>query len=274
MASRRDQQRTDPVQPDLIPNRNGNTDLPKTRSSKLTKGLFITFEGGEGAGKTTQANRLANRMRDLGLDVHSTREPGGTELGERIRSLVKSESDIGTIAETLLFATARAQLINKVISPQLRRKSVVVVDRFIDSTVAYQGFGRGMDIDQINAINQTATGGILPDLTVLLDADPRKTLSRVEIEPSLFSQPRANGGPREGDRENERRFEQEPLSFHEKVRQGYQELAKGDSRWCVIRADQAQHRIADAIWKRVRPLLIERGVDAEPLTRKHGVRAE
>lgn len=248
--------------------------MSKNRTSRLTKGLFITFEGGEGAGKTTQATRLADRMAGIDLDVHSTREPGGTELGERVRSMVKGESDIGTIAETLLFAAARAQLVSKVIAPRLRRKSIVIVDRYVDSTVAYQGYGRGMDIDQINAINQTATGGLLPDLTVLLDADPRETLSRVDIAPSLFSQSAAKGTARNGDREDERKFEQEPITFHEKVRQGYQELAKNEDRWCVVRADQAQHRVADAIWKRVRPLLVERGVDVELLTRKQGAAAK
>lgn len=213
-------------------------------------------------------------MRDIGLVVENTREPGGTPLGEQIRSMVKGESDVSMVTETLLFAAARAQLVSKVITPRLRRKTIVVLDRFIDSTVAYQGFGRGMDIDQINAINQTATGGLLPDLTVLLDAHPEKTLSRVEISPSLFTEQAKSSAPRTGDRVDQRRFEQEPLSFHEKVREGYRELSKDGDRWCVVRADQAQHRIADAIWKRVRPLLIERGVDAELLTRKQGARAE
>lgn len=274
MASRRSQHRTTTVQPGLIPGENGRTKLSSGKTDRLKKGLFITFEGGEGAGKTTQANRLAARMIELGLDVYSTREPGGTDLGEQIRSIVKGESEVGTIAETLLFAAARAQLVGKVIRPRLRRKSIVIVDRFIDSTVAYQGYGRGMDIDQINTLNLTATGGILPDLTVLLDAEPQKTLSRVEVAPSLFQQPGNTATTRDGDREEERRFEREPLSFHEEVRHGYHELAKEGGRWCVIRADQAQHRVADAIWKRVRPLLIERGVDAELLTRKQGIRAK
>ncbi len=266
-------QSSTPVQPDLMSNGTAQAGAAPHQSFKLTKGLFITFEGGEGAGKTTQASRLANRLKELGLDAQLAREPGGTALGEQIRSIVKRDTRIGTAAETLLFVAARAQLVSELVKPRLRRKSIVIVDRFVDSTIAYQGYGRGMKMEHIATLNQIATGGLTPDLTVLLDADPNVTLSRVETTPTLIDDSTIKG-ERSGDRADERKFEREPLSFHEKVRQGYQELARDGKRWCVIRADQAQHRVADAIWKRVRPLLIERGADAEPLTRKQGVSSE
>lgn len=275
MTSRDPKKSKSPVQPGLIPHEAGRNAVSSNgRKHRLNSGLFITFEGGEGTGKTTQATRLASRIADLGIDVKIAREPGGTEVGEKIRSLVKGESNIGAAAETLLFAAARAQLVSEVIGPGLRRRSVVIVDRYVDSAIAYQGYGRGMDVDQIEVINRTATGGVLPELTVLLDADPAVTLARVDTTPSLLDEPDDGKAARAGDNVKERRFEQEPLSFHEKVRKGYRELAREGKRWCVVGADQAQHRVADAIWKRVRPLLIERGVDGSLLKRKQGVHAE
>lgn len=261
LTSSKDHPSTSPVQPDLIPD--NDTEM------KLSQGLLITFEGGEGSGKTTQATRLASRMEALGISVVHAREPGGTRLGEQIRSWVKRESDTDRIAEILLFAAARTQLITEIVAPALRKNSVVVLDRFIDSTVAYQGYGRGTDIEQVHRINEIASGGLVPDLTVLLDADPKVTLGRVGTAPDLFNNGK-KAAQRTGDRVDERRFEREPLSFHQKVRTGYLELAKDGDRWSVIKADQAQHRIADAIWKRVRPLLVERGVDEGLLVRKQG----
>ena len=208
------------------------------------------------------------------LDVLTAREPGVTRLGEQIRAWVKRESNTSVTAETMLFAAARAQLVHEILRPRLRRGSVVILDRFIDSTIAYQGYARGMSIEQIRTINQIATGGLMPDLTVFLDADPKTALARVEIAPSLFDKSVAGLSERRADHEDERRFENESLSFHQKVRQGYHELAKEGGRWCVVRADQAPHRVADAIWKRVRPLLIERGVDSELLVRKQGAQPE
>ncbi len=241
---------------------------------RLKKGLLITFEGGEGAGKTTQATRLATRLVALGLNVDTAREPGMTRLGEYIRTWVKRESDTSVIAETLLFAAARAQLVNDFLKPRLGRGSVIVLDRFIDSTIAYQGYGRGMSIEDIQTINGIATGGLVPDLTVFLDADPNTALGRVAMTRSLFDEAVAGPSKRRADHEDQRRFEDESISFHQKVRQGYHELAKEGGRWCVIGASQAPHRVADAIWKRVRPLLIERGVDAELLTRRQGEQLE
>ena len=238
------------------------------KETRLKKGLFITFEGGEGVGKTTQVARLVERIAAAGLDVKTAREPGATPLGEEIRAWVKGEASTSPTAELLLFAAARAQLVADFLKPSLSRGGVIVLDRYVDSTLAYQGYGRGLDIDQIREVNRIATGGLLPELTVLLDAEPSTGLSRVDAAPMLFEQSGSISKGKRLDPENERRFEREPITFHEKVRNGYRELAKEGGRWCVIRADQPAHRVADAIWKRVRPLLIERGVDEELLWRK------
>jgi dTMP kinase len=232
---------------------------------RLPKGLLITFEGGEGVGKTTQATRLARRLTKLGLDAQTAREPGGTSLGEYIRSWVKREEGTSTTAETLLFAAARAQLVDTLIRPALKRGSIVILDRFIDSTVAYQGYGRGMGIGKIKDLNDIATGGIVPDLTIFLDLDPKSALKRVDVAPSLFEQNVAGLSERRVDLETERRFERQPLRFHQKVTDGYRRLAKEGGRWCVIRADQPPHRIADAIWKRVRRLLADQGFNISEL---------
>ena len=265
-----DSKQVPPVQAGLPSSNSREHSKGSTWDGRLSAGLFITFEGGEGAGKTTQATRLAERIERLGLPVLHTREPGGTELGEQIRSVVKRDSKINTVAETLLFAAARAQLVSQVIRPRLRKKSIVILDRYVDSTLAYQGYGRGIDLEQIKSINRAATGGLMPNLTVLLDAEPSSMLDRVEVGPSLFDQSNGKKSSRQGDNADERKFEQEPISFHQKVRDGYHELSKEGGRWAVIRANQAQHRVADAIWKRVRPLLIERGVDPDLLVRKQG----
>lgn len=269
------QPQVEPLQPDLIPEEMiERVKTGQDSSMRLKTGLLITFEGGEGSGKTTQSTRLAGRLEDLGIDVLHAREPGGTRLGEEIRSWVKREAGITAVAETLLFAAARAQLVAEAIRPNLEGGSIVILDRFTDSTLAYQGYGRGLDIEQVRAINKVATSGLEPDLTVFLDAEPKEMLSRVQTTPDLFENGKKRQPTRTGDRPDERRFEKEPLSFHRKVRKGYLELSKDGSRWSVINADQAQHRIADAIWKRVRPLLVERGVDEVLLKRKQGHKSE
>lgn len=229
----------------------------------LSRGLLITFEGGEGVGKSTQAVTLAGRLSKLNLPGRLQREPGGTALGEYVRRWVKRESHTNVVAETMLFNAARAQLVRNVVQPLLESNWVVILDRFTDSTVAYQGYGRGMDIDDIKSMNRIATAGIQPDLTILLDLDPLVALQRSGFSHDLF-----DNSARRVDFADERRFEAEPAEFHHRVRDGYKLLAKERGRWCVIRADQAQHRVADAIWKRVRPLLINRGVDADLLVRK------
>lgn len=230
-------------------------DAEKLERRKVKGGLLITFEGGEGVGKSTQAERLQRKLQSFGIDVVLAYEPGSSELGNHVRSWIKRSSSTSPLAETLLFQAARAQLLFELVRPSLERDSVVILDRFTDSTLAYQGYGRGTSIETIKTLNEIATAGLTPDLTVLLDADPEFSLSRVTNEPDLF-----NGGGGRVDNESETRFEKAPKKFHNAVRKGYLELSKTDPRWCVVRADQAGHRVADAILKRVRRLLLEKGV--------------
>ncbi len=187
-------------------------------------GLFITFEGPEGSGKSTQARRLVAWLREQGADVLATREPGGTPIGNRIRQILLSPETVGLTAEAevLLFSASRAQLVREVIRPHLDHGGVVVCDRYADSTYAYQGFGRGLDMRALEEITRFATGGLVPDLTFLLDVPVGEGLAR----------------KRNGEGEDDwNRMEQEVLAYHERVRQGYLELAARDpDRWVVLDA--------------------------------------
>ena len=171
--------------------------------------LFITFEGGEGCGKSVQAKALHNRLCQEGVPAILTYEPGGTPLGDEICRLLKwnEDLDITPLAELLLFNASRSQLVDKVIKPNLEEGKVVICDRFADSTSVYQGYGRGLDMEAIRTINNTATQGLHPNLTILLDLPveagfTRKSHSRQD------------------------RFENEDTTFHERVRQGYLEIAR------------------------------------------------
>jgi len=202
--------------------------------------LFITLEGGEGAGKSVQAQALSGRLREQGHAVTSVREPGGTLLGERLRELLLSAGDINPLAETLLFFAARDQLITEVIRPALERREIVICDRFTDSTRAYQGFGRGVSIELIDKLNAAAAAGVKPDLKVLLDLPVLDGLARA----------RTNAG--------RDRFEQEEIAFHERVRQGYLSLAENDpGRWLVVDATMPADRVTRMICDRVEALLNE-----------------
>jgi dTMP kinase len=176
--------------------------------------LFITLEGTEGCGKSTQAARLAEHLRETrGLDVVLTREPGGTRTTERIRALLSdAQSVLNPAAELLLFLADRAQHVATVIRPTLERGGIVVCDRYCDSTTAYQGYGRGHDLDRLTDLNAWASGGLVPDLTLWLDCDVGNALGRAA---------KKTGGP--GDR-----FESEPLDFHRRVHDGFAELARHD----------------------------------------------
>lgn len=241
---------------------NGAASLPPdsdgaSRGGKKPEGLLITFEGGEGSGKTTQAIRLYLKLSNLGVPVMLAREPGSTRLGDHVRNWVKDQSDTTPLAETLLFAAARAQLIEEGVRPALKDGRVVILDRFVDSTLAYQGYGRGFDIQTIKVLNALVTGGLNPALTVLLDIGPVSALKRL----GLAGQPLLNVAEADSkirlDPPDQRRFEKESVQFHERVLRGYRELANEDKgRWAVIQAQQPRHRIADAIWKRVRTLLM------------------
>ena len=199
-------------------------------------GLFITLEGGEGAGKSVQLEALAAELSGQGREVVTTREPGGTPLGERLREMLLSlDSDLDPLAEAMLFAAARAELVTAVIRPALDLGDFVICDRYSDSTVAYQGYASGVDLMSIGQLNQLATGGLVSDLAVLLDL------------------PVAEGLRRSGGSD---RFESEDAAFHERVRAGYLALAEYDAdRWLVVDATQSPEQVTAAILKRVEALL-------------------
>lgn len=184
--------------------------------SREGRGLFITFEGGEGSGKSTQARLLKERLEREARTVVLVREPGGTPLGEEVRRLLlHRETELTPQTEMLLFLAARAELVRRVILPALERGDVVICDRFSDSTLAYQGYGRGLDLDEIRRLDSWATGGLLPDLTVLLDVP-------VEVG-------------HERNRAGEDAFEREDDAFHQRVREAYRALAKEQpGRWLVL----------------------------------------
>jgi dTMP kinase len=199
-------------------------------------GLFIAFEGGDGAGKSTQAAAVQARLEALGRTVVRTREPGGTPVGEKLRALVleHGHGDIDARTEALIFAASRAAHVRQVIVPALERGETVLCDRFIDSSVAYQGAGRGLGLDAVRDLNLWATDGILPDLTVLLDVDPERGRDR-----------RAAGGA-------EDRMESEPDDFHSRIRAAFLELAAArPEHYLVLDAGQDRAGLTEAIMERI-----------------------
>ena len=205
----------------------------------MKRGLFISLEGGEGCGKTTQAERLAARLRKAGHKVLLTREPGGTQIGERIRDLLKeSRPDaLCSEGELLLFAAARAQLVRELIWPALYRGEIVICDRFADSTTAYQGFGRQLDTKLVRAVNEMAVGNCWPHLTILLDVDVRIGLERAGKRPS------AKSPDRMGELDD---------AFYQRVRKGFLKLAHDEPRrFVVVKAEASVAKIAQAIWSAV-----------------------
>lgn len=178
--------------------------------------MFITFEGGEGSGKTTQIALLADELEKRGFDVLKIREPGGTAAGEKIRAMLLSkESDgLDPMAELLLYEAARAQIVNEVVRPSVERGAIVLCDRFYDSTVAYQGYGRGLDVGLIDRLNMAATGGLKPDVTFLLSINPEQGLKRAMD---------VTGGDGEGDR-----IEAAGLEFHRRVAAGFAAIAANE----------------------------------------------
>lgn len=178
--------------------------------------MFITFEGIEGSGKSTLLGLVLRELRERGVDVLQTREPGGTPLGDRVRALFLDPGQkIEPMAEVMLLCSSRAQLCTDVIRPALRAGKTVLCDRFYDATIAYQGFGRGLDIEELLGLCLAATSGLTPDLTFVLDLPPEVSLARVQA--------RAAGGGHTADR-----LEREPLAFHRAVRDGYLDMAR---RW-------------------------------------------
>ncbi len=195
------------------------------------KGLFITFEGIEGSGKTTIVGLLQEYLREKGHEVVTTFEPGDHPLGRAIRGLLlEPETSPEDLTELFLYMADRAEHVRKIIKPALAQGRVVLCDRFADSTVAYQGYGRGLDIQMIETLNRMATGGLSPDRTYLLDLAPEKGLSR-------------NVSVNKSDR-----FERESLEFHQRVRQGYLEIARGaPERVRLIDADRTIEEVFSEI---------------------------
>ena len=201
-------------------------------------GLFITFEGGEGCGKSTQSRLLLKRLEQQNVPVILTHEPGGTALGNELRRTLKRKRDssISPHAELFLLAASRAQLVVEVIRPALEEGKVVICDRFTHSTMVYQGYGRGLDFTAIKMVNNMATRYLDPDLIILLDISPKQGLARKQ---SLKD-----------------RFELEGLSFHRRVSDGYLKMAAAEpDRWLVIDASLPKGKIAEIIWDRVSRLL-------------------
>jgi len=200
------------------------------------RGLFITLEGGEGSGKSTQAQALAAALEKRGYSVYLTHEPGGTELGRAIQSMLEADQAPTPIAELLLFVADRAQHVHEVIAPALAGGKIVVCDRFSDSTLAYQGFGRGLDIGLIRRLNDEATGGLKPDVTLLLDLRPEAGLAREGAQLDVTGR--------------------ESLEFHERVREGFLALAREEpERFVVIDAtlepEEITERVVAAVEERV-----------------------
>ncbi len=198
----------------------------------------MTFEGGEGAGKSTQIDAIAHLARAEGYQVVTCREPGGTVLGERLReALFGLEQAPSPLAELLIFGAARAQLVGEVIRPALADRALVLCDRFVDSTVAYQHYGRGVALDDVAAINNAATGGLLPALTVLLDLSPDAGRARGEDGGSDY-------------------LEREDLAFHERVRDGYLAMSEAEpERWLHLDALRPREELTREVWGRIEALL-------------------
>jgi dTMP kinase len=208
------------------------------RPGRATRGLLLALEGGEGAGKSTQARLLAIWLRDMGYDVVTTQEPGSTKVGMRLRALLLDTAHAGLSAksEALMYAADRAEHVASVITPALQRGAVVITDRYADSSLAYQGAGRQLPVSEISTLNKWATGGLIPDLTILLDLPPAAGVAR-----------RARSADR---------LEAEPMEFHERVRAGFLALAEADpERYLVLDAMRPVGEIRRAIQERVRELL-------------------
>ena len=205
-------------------------------AGNVRRAPFITLEGPDGAGKSTQGRELAQRLRDLGAEVVLTREPGGTPIGEQIRDLLLHGGARDPLTDGLLFNAARRQLVRDVIEPALARGAFVICDRYTDSTLAYQGYGAGVSLDQLRRLADVATDGLRPTRTLLFDVLPAVGLTR-----------RA-----EGSHADVTRFEsatEHDLAFHERVRAGYLELAGSEpERWRIIDAARPEEEVAADVW--------------------------
>ncbi|WP_328589098.1 dTMP kinase [Actinomadura logoneensis] len=234
-----------PLVPDLAAALRGEVYVPPSAAPEAAaprrtheRGVFIVFEGGEGAGKTTQSRLAAIWLRDHGYEVVTTREPGATKTGMRLRALLldRETTGLSSRAETLLYAADRADHVANVIRPALDRGAIVVSDRYVDSTLAYQGFGREQPVEEIAAVNAWGTGGLVPDLTVLLELPPEKGLNRLSSPAD--------------------RIESEPREFHERVLSGFRALADAEpDRYLVVDASRPEAEIRREIQDRIREIL-------------------
>jgi dTMP kinase len=199
----------------------------------MRSGFFITFEGPDGSGKSTQIQGLAEYLQGLGQTVLLTREPGGTEIGEKIRDLLHDlrHREMQPRAEILLYSAARAQLVGQLIRPTLESGGTVLCDRYADSTLAYQGYGHGLDLETLRLITSFATQGLRPDLTLLCDLEPALGLNR-----------------RQADGVEWNRLDDYDLAFHQRVRQGYHELAQADpGRWVTLDATLGRQKLQEEV---------------------------
>lgn len=193
--------------------------------------MFITLEGPEGGGKSTLAASLAQRLANAGYSVVTTREPGGTELGRQIRKMLLEQGEVTARSELMLFLADRAQHVQEVILPALSNGKVVLCDRFTDSTLVYQGYARGLDLQMLRSANHWATDGLSPDLTLLLDIDPDVGLERLESKDRLDS---------------------EPIEFHQKVRKGFlTEASINPERIQILSADRPVNVVESDAWELV-----------------------
>ena len=200
--------------------------------------MFITFEGPEGSGKSTQLPELARFLEEFGMSVVKTREPGGTKIGDQIREVLMrmDNTELHPRTEILLFLAARAQLVEELIVPSLQQEKIILCDRYGDSTLAYQGYGHGLDLDSLRSMLHFATGGLKPDLTILLDVDVLTGLKRKKVK------------------EEWNRLDAFELSFHERVREGYHILAKKEpDRWKIVDAT----RETEEVQKEIRTLVLD-----------------
>ncbi|MDR1775285.1 MAG: dTMP kinase [Actinomycetes bacterium] len=215
--------------------------------TRLKKGLFITLEGGEGAGKSTQMRLLGQRLRERGLDVLCLREPGSSPIGEAIRDVLldPGNTDLTPMAELMLYEAARAQMVAVVVKPALDAGRVVLCDRFADSSTAYQGAGRNLGPEPVARLNRFASAGIVPDRTILLDIPVSEGLCRAESVLENLSSGVLD------------RMEQEGLDFHQAVRDGFLELAALDpERVRVVDATRQPAEVAERIWAEVSDLFV------------------
>jgi dTMP kinase len=208
--------------------------------------LFITFEGIEGCGKTTQVKRFAKRLKGLGISLITTLEPGGTRIGKDIRQILldSRNRNLSPLTELFLYAADRAQHVEELIKPALDDGKWVICDRFFDATVAYQGIARGQDMELIGILNEEATQGIQPDITFLLDCPVHMGLNRALERNETQSQ------------KGQDRFEREALDFHRAVREGYLELArKNQDRFVIIDTTLPKDEVEEKIFQHIEPFL-------------------